>query len=190
MINCTQTNCKLLENLKFRENSVTLEHILDNSKADSGGRRDVDFLKYLIDNKALLLREAIMKRNKIGLPEVYYLDKYKKANFESSRHFLCRTMLQEELENLGIETMPFTDVGDMNILHENSNYDIVTTDLSATIDIGLTPARNYFRGLTDKRVQIYLITAFFDDYMDDIVFSAFSRTDDTRFFECIKDYEG
>ena len=190
MINCRQINCKLMENLDFRDNSVTLEHILGNSKADSGGRRDVDFLKYLIDNKILLLMEAIMKRNKIGLPEVFYLDKYKKANFESSRHFLCRAMLQEELENLGIETTPFIDVGDMNILHENSNYDIVTTDLTVAIDIGLTPARNYFRGLTDKRMQIYLLTAFFDDYMDDIVFSAFSRADDARFFECIKEYEG
>jgi len=179
-----------METLNFRENPITLEHILGNSKADSGGRRDVDFLKYLIDNNVLLLREAVLKRKKIGLPEVYYLDKYKKANFESSRHFLCRSMIQEELENLGIETMSFMDVGDMSVLHENSNYDIITSDLSAAIDIGLTPARNYFRGLTDKRVQVYLITTFFDDYMDDIVFSAFSRADDVRFFESIKDFEG
>jgi len=190
MITCKQTNCKLLEVLEFRENPLTLEHIIDNSKADSGGRRDVDFLKFLVDNKILILKEAVLKRKKIGLPEIYYLDKYKKINFESSRHFLCRAMIQEELDNLGIETMSFTDAGDMSILHENSNYDILTSDFGAAIDVGLTPARNYFRGLTDKRMQIYLITTFFDDYMDDIVFSAFSRADDSRFFECIKDYEG
>lgn len=189
MLGC-KLNCKLVENLKFRENSLTLEHIIENSKADSGSRRDVDFLKYLVDNKILLLREAILQRRKIGLPEVYYIDKYKKANNESNRHFLCRAMIQEELENIGINTTSFMDMGDMNILRESSNYDILTSDLSAAIDVGLTPARNYFRGLTDKRMELFLITSYFDDYMDDIVFSVFSRADDNRFFECIKDYEG
>jgi len=71
---------------------------------------------------------------------------------------------------LGIDVVPGTDVGNMNILRANANYDIAAKDLSFIMDIGFTPARNFFRGLTDTRVKYYLVTTYFDDYMDDIIF--------------------
>ena len=50
---------------------------------------------------------------------------------------------------LGINTINWVEAGDIKILRSNSNYDIAAEDLSFIIDIGLTPARNFFRGLTD-----------------------------------------
>ena len=55
--------------------------------------------------------------------------------------------------------------------------------------MGLTPARNFFRGLTDPRVKYYLISTFFDDYMDDIILGLFKRSDDTSFIDAVRDYE-
>jgi hypothetical protein len=57
------------------------------------------------------------------------------------------------------------------------------------VDIGLTPARNFFRGLTDLKVKYYLITTYFDDYIDDIRFGLFKRSDDSSFINAVKDYE-
>jgi len=180
---------KLFEMLQRRDISITLEHVLDNSKADSGGQRDVNFLMYLFDNEILIQKELILKRTAIDLPEEYYQGKYKKIKFESDRHFLCRSIIKEELERLGIMTIDDINVGNMDILRSNSNYDIVAEDFSVLIDIGLTPARNFFRGLTDLKVKDYLITSYFDDYIDDIIFSCFTRSDDDTFIEAIKDYQ-
>lgn len=181
---------KLIEkNLVFKEAEVSLQHMLDNSKAESGGERDVNFLKYLVDNKLLIYREAFLKRSLLNKDEEYYKENYKKAKYESDRHFLCRTMVQEELKNIGVPTMNSINIGDMSVLRANSCYDIVTNDLTAIIDIGLTPARNYFRGLTDSRVKLFLISTYFDDYMDDILFSVFARGSDEHFFNAVKDYE-
>lgn len=182
-------NGKLVDKLMRQDISITLPYVLGNSKADSGGDRDVNFLRFLIDNKLLLREEAILKRSNLNSPEEYYLDRYKKFHYESDRHFLCRTILQDELKGLGINTMAGLDIGNMNILRSNSNYDIVTEDFSTIIDIGLTPARNYFRGLSDLKVKNYLITTYFDDYIDDIIFSVFSRSDDEAYLEVLKDYE-
>ncbi|MCX7710292.1 MAG: hypothetical protein N2484_10650 [Clostridia bacterium] len=182
-------NSHLVDQLMKRDVSITLTHVLDNSKAASGGERDVNFLKFLIDNKLLVQSEGILKRSKLDAPEEYYLENYKKFHFESDRHFLCRTIIQDELKSLGIDSMSSMDIGNMDILRANSNYDIVTGDFSAIIDIGLTPARNYFRGLTDLRVKNYLITSYFDDYMDDIIFSVFTRSSNEDFLEALKDYE-
>lgn len=77
----------------------------------------------------------------------------------------------------------------MSILRSSSNYDIVFQDFSTIIDIGLTPARNFFKGLTDLRAGSYLVTSYFDDYMDDIVFSVFTRSSDKDFVEAVKDYQ-
>jgi len=181
-------NSKLLDKLHRREVSVSLENILDNSRADSGGDRDVNFLKFLMDNKLLVQDEVYLKRTNIDFTEEYYLERYKKAHFESVRHFFCRAIIQDELERLGFQTYDNMDMGNMEILRSNSNYDIVLDDLSAIIDVGLTPARNFFRGLTDLRVKNFLITTYFDDYMDDIIFSVFSRTDDDAFCDAVKDY--
>jgi hypothetical protein len=81
------------------------------------------------------------------------------------------------------------DVGNMDILHSNSNYDIVTEDFSTLIDIGLTPARNFFRGLTESRVRAYMLTNYFDDYTDNIIFNVFTKTNEQYFFEAVRDYE-
>ncbi|MFZ5989004.1 MAG: hypothetical protein ACOYWZ_18020 [Bacillota bacterium] len=179
----------LTEKLDSREISVSLENILQNSKASSGGERDVNFFRFLLDNNLLSREERILKRTVIDFKEEYYEDRYVKMSHESSRHYLCRTTIQDELEKLGINTISSTDVGDMNILRSNSNYDIAASDLSFIMDIGLTPARNFFRGLTDLRVKYYLITTYFDDYMDDIIFALFRRTNDSTFIDAIKDYE-
>jgi hypothetical protein len=180
---------KLFDMLLIRDASITLEHVLDNSKADSGGQRDVNFLRYLIDNEILVRKELALKRATIGNSEEYYLEKYKKINYESDRHFLCRSIIQEELENLGINTINDISVGNMDILRSNSNYDIIAEDFSVLIDVGLTPARNFFRGLTDLKVKDYLITSYFDDYMDDIIFSCFTRSNDDTFIDALKDYQ-
>lgn len=183
-------NSILINFLESREIAITLEHILENSKADSGGERDLNFFKYLIDQRLLLIKnEVILKRTNLNASEEYYLDRYKKGHFESDRHFLCRTIIQDELNKLGIKTESFVDIGNMSILRSNSNYDIALADFSATIDIGLTPARNYFRGLTDLRIKNYLITSYFDDYNDDVIFSNFTRGNDDDFINAIKDYE-
>ncbi len=182
-------NSTLLDNLSQREASITLEHILDNSKAASGGQRDVNFLRFLLDNGILVRTEASMKRSFLNFSEEYYHEKYKKLHLESDRHFLCRTAIQEEFKRFGIETLADIAAGDMNILRADGNYDLVTADFGTLIDIGLTPARNYFRGLTDLKVRNFLITTYFDDYMDDIVFAVFSRKDDQGFLEAIKDYQ-
>lgn len=180
---------RLFDKLEARDISITLEHVLDNSKADSGGQRDVNFLRYLVDNGLMTQKELILKRTTIGNPEEYYLERYKKVNFESDRHFICRATIQEELKNLGIDTLNDISIGNMDVLRANSNYDIATGDFGAIIDIGLTPARNYFRGLTDLKVKDYLITTYFDDYMDNIIFRSFTRSDDQNFIDAVKDYE-
>ncbi|HOP92106.1 MAG TPA: hypothetical protein PLP24_01880 [Acetivibrio thermocellus] len=93
------------------------------------------------------------------------------------------------MDKLGIDVVPGTDVGNMNILRANANYDIAAKDLSFIMDIGFTPARNFFRGLTDTRVKYYLVTTYFDDYMDDIIFCCLKRADDEAFLDAVKDYE-
>jgi hypothetical protein len=179
----------LLQKLLLRESKLTLRHVLENSKADSGGERDVNFLAYLVDSGLLLHNEAILKRTAIGLGEEYYLERYKQMHYESDRHFLCRTMVQDELKRLGIDTFHGTGVGDMSILRSNSSYDIAAADFSVLIDIGLTPARNYFRGLTDTRVKNFLLTTYFDDYMDDIIFFNLFRSNDEDFLNAVRDFE-
>lgn len=180
---------KLMSKLIVKETNVTLENIAQNSKAGSGGERDLNFLKYLVDNNLLDMREAFLKRTSTGAPEEYFLDRYKKMSYESDRHFLCRTMIQDELMRMGINAYSDMTIGDMNILRANSSYDIMTDDFKTLIDVGLTPARNFFRGLTDTRVENYLITTYFDDYMDDIVFAVFNRVNDGNFISAVKDYE-
>ncbi|WP_010244042.1 hypothetical protein [Acetivibrio cellulolyticus] len=179
----------LMKKLTKRETTVSLENILDNSKADSGGDRDIHFLDFLLDNKLILQEEVILKRTIRDFKEDIFGEKYKKANYESTRHFLCRALIQDELALLDITTSSSTEVGNMYILRSSSNYDIVANDLSFIADIGLTPARNFFKGLTDIRVKYYLITTYFDDYMDDIVFTLFKRSNDTLFIDAVKDYE-
>ncbi|MCX8130274.1 MAG: hypothetical protein N3I35_09270 [Clostridia bacterium] len=180
---------KLLENLLFKDISISLKHVLDNSKADSGGERDINFLNYLVENKLVIMSEAVLKRSATDIVEEYYLERYKKMNYESDRHFLCRTVIQDELQKLGIKTLSDIEAGNFDILRSSSNYDIVLEDFSAIIDVGLTPARNYFRGLTDLKVKHYLLTSYFDDYMDDIIFSVFSRSNDNDFLEAVRDYQ-
>jgi hypothetical protein len=60
--------------------------------------------------------------------------------------------------------------------------------MSALIDIGLTPARNYFRGLTEPRSKNFLITAYFDDYMDNIIFSCFTKINETSLLDAVREY--
>ncbi len=179
----------LLNKLEKRKLSVTLDNILDNSKAKSGGDRDLNFLVYLVDSGLLVLSEAVLKRTDMDFPEEYYLERYKKINFETDRHFLCRTIIQEELKKIGIITTSDLVAGNMDILRSNSNYDIVTEDFSALVDIGLTPARNYFRGLTDLKVRNYFITTYFDDYIEEIIFGVFGRVNDQDYLDAVKDYE-
>jgi len=180
---------KLEDILIKRELSVTLDNIFQNSKASSGGQRDVDFVKYLIDNKLLILAERCLKRTNIGFSEEYYLERYKKVRYESDRHFLCKAMIQDELLKQGIATISDVDMGNMDVLRMSSLYDIVTDDFSTVIDIGLTPARNYFKCLTDLRVKRYLLTTYFDDYMDDVIFASFERGDDLAFINAVRDYQ-
>lgn len=179
----------LVKKLNSMQSNTDFSHILDLSKADSGGSRDINFLKLLVDNKLLTYKETVLKRSTTGISESFYKENYVKMNFESNRHFLCRSVIQEELKRLDIDTISGIDVGNMEVLRTNSNYDIITNDFSALIDVGLTPARNYFRGLTDLKVKNYLITSYFDDYIDDIIFFNFSRTDDDLFINAVKDYE-
>lgn len=179
----------LTDLLNQRDISIRLDEIFDTSKASSGGERDLNFLQYLMDQRLLIRRELVLKRKMIGINEEYFSGRYKKTRFESDRHFTCRAVIQEELKSLGINTMNSIDIGNMSILRENCNYDIVTEDFSTIINIGLTPARNYFRGLTDVRIQDFMLTNFFDDYIDDIIFSTFSRTDDAAFLNMVLDYE-
>lgn len=178
-----------MKKLNKINSTVSIEDIIDNSKADSGGSRDVNFLKFLLDNKILIREEAIFKRTIIDFKESYFQKNYKKPSFESTRHYFCRALIQEELLNLGIKTSSWVEAGDINILRANSNYDIAADDLSFIIDIGLTPARNFFRGLTDLRVKFYLTTNYFDDYIDDIIFVLFKRNDDIAFIDAVRDYE-
>lgn len=179
----------LMEKLNKREVSVTLDNVLDNSKAASGGERDVHFLKFLMDNKLLVQEEVYLKRTNIDFKEELYMDKYPKMSHESTRHYLCRAIIQDELNKLGIGTFYSVDAGNMNILRSNASYDIAADDLSFIMDVGLTPARNFFRCLTDTRINYYLITTYFDDYMDDIIFCCLKRTNDEAFIDAIKDYE-
>lgn len=182
-------NSRLMDILVNHDVSVSLDNILQNSKASSGGSRDVSFLRSLLDNRQLMASEAILKRSSSDIPEEYYHENYKKLNMESDRHFLCRAIIQDELKKLGVETMVSVDLGEMNILRENSCYDVVLSDFSAAIDIGLTPARNFYKGLTDLRVKNYLITNYFDDYIDDIVFFVLSRNDDKAFIDAVKEFQ-
>ncbi len=182
-------NSALINKLGKREFNVTLDNILDNSKANSGGDRDLNFLKYLVDSDLLVISEAVLRRTEMDFAEEYYLERYKKINFETDRHFLCRTIIQEELKKLEINTISDIAVGNMDILRANSNYDIVTEDFTALLDIGLTPARNYFRGLTDLKIKNYLITTYFDDYIDEVIFGVFSRNNDLEYLNAVKDYE-
>lgn len=175
--------------LVFRDISVSFDNVLDVAKASSGGQRDVNFLKFLVDSKLLVQEEAILARTITDFKEETYMQKYKKMRDESTRHYLCRAILTEELDKLGIDVVPGTDVGNMNILRANANYDIAAKDLSFIMDIGFTPARNFFRGLTDTRVKYYLVTTYFDDYMDDIIFCCLKRADDEAFLDAVKDYE-
>jgi len=178
----------ILDKLIIEDIELSLQHILDNSKAESGGERDVTFLKSLVEEGLLSCKKAFLKRNFLDKSEEYYKETYKKIKYESNRHFLCRAIVQEELKNLGISTISGTNVGDMSILSSNSFYDIVSDDFSTLIDIGFTPACNFFRGLTDMRVNAYLITTYFDDYMDDILFTLLKREDDKLFIDEIRDY--
>lgn len=182
-------NSNIFDKLIKRDVSVTLDNILDNSKAESGGDRDLNFLKYLIGSGLLVLSEAVLRRTAMDFPEEYYLERYKKINYETDRHFLCRTIIQDELGKIGINTISDLGAGNMDILRSNSNYDIVVEDFSALVDIGLTPARNYFRGLTDLKVRNYFITTYFDDYIDEVIFGVFSRKNDQDFLDAVKDYE-
>lgn len=149
----------------------------------------MNFLKFLVDNKLLLQEDAFLIRTITDFREETYMVKYKKMSHESTKHYLCRAILAQELEKLGIDTVPGTDAGNMNILRASANYDIAAKDLSFIMDIGLTPARNFFRGLTDTRVKYYLITSYFDDYMDDIIFCCLRRAEDKAFLDAVKDYE-
>ncbi len=176
------------QKLLFRNSSVTLENMLANSKAASGGKRDVNFLNYLVDRNIIKVEEAVLTRTQLDLPEEYYYEKNKKKIGETDRHFLCRAIIQDELHRMGIESYSETGLGDMGILRANSNYDIVDLNFSFAIDVGLVPARNYFRGLTDLRIKHYLIAPFFDDYIKDIIFGVFSRTNDKDFTDTVKDY--
>jgi hypothetical protein len=179
----------LVGKLQKRPVSVSLDNIMQNSKASSGGERDVDFLKYLMDHRLLLLDEVLLKRTDIPFHEESYSEKYGKTSYESDRHYYCRAIIQEELQKMHLDTYNGIDVGNMSILRSNSNYDVVTQDFSAIIDIGLSPARNFFRGLTDLRVKNYLITSYFDDYMDDIIFACFSRSGNEDFLNAVLDYQ-
>jgi len=181
-------NNNLSDILTIKAPEVSLEHVLDNSKAASGGENDVNFLKYLIANNLIVMGEAVLKRSTEDINEEYYYGKYKKSHDESGRHFLCRAIIQDELQRLGLGTYPITEAGNMQILRESSIYDIVTSDFKTIIDVGFTSARNYIRGLTDLRVQNYLITTYFDDYIRDIIFTTFSRKDDQQFLNAVKDY--
>jgi hypothetical protein len=185
----TLLNSELTERLKNREVTVTLKNILDNARADSGGERDVNFLKYLLDHHLLTLSEYLLKRTIMHFVEEYFMERYSKFQYESDRHYICRTLIQEELGKMDMGTMAGTDAGNMTILRANSSYDIILEDFSTLIDIGLTPARNFFRGITDLRVKNYLISSYYDDYMDDIVFSGFSRVNDNDFLDAVRDYE-
>lgn len=171
------------------EITMCAEELLEKTKAGSGGKRDLDFVKYLISNGLLKHSAYAFKRTEISMDTDKLLKHYKKMPLESDRHFSCRAAIQEEMVKLGVECIVGADAGDMNILRENSCYDIITDDFTILMDIGLTPARNYFRGLTDLRVQYFMVTNFFDSYMDDIAFSVFSRSQDEDFIRMIQDYE-
>jgi len=41
----------LMPKLVFRDISVSFDNVLDVAKASSGGQRDVNFLKFLVDSK-------------------------------------------------------------------------------------------------------------------------------------------
>ncbi|MDQ2086102.1 hypothetical protein RBH29_06600 [Herbivorax sp. ANBcel31] len=181
-------NNLLMEKLISRDASVTMENVLCNSKSSSGGEEDLNFLKCLIDNKLLEQEEKILKRTNIDFNEALYEEKYPKMKYESSRHYFCRAIIQDELQKLGISTTYGSEAGNLNILRTSSNYDITAEDLSFLIDIGLTPARNYFKGLTDFKVKNYLISTYFDDYMDEIIFCSLKRNDDESFLEAVKNY--
>lgn len=182
-------NSSLLEKLKKNEVSITLEHIFENSKAASGGENDVHFLRQLIADGLVAHYEVALKRTGMDLSEEYLLNRYNKMKLESDRHFFCRAMLQEEFKRLGFDSFSGLDVGNMQILRSNSHYDIITEDFQCIIDIGLAPARNFFRGLTDLRTRCYMITSFFDDYMDDVLFSVFIRGRDQDFLDAVKKHE-
>lgn len=180
---------KLIKSVHTREISTSIENILDNSKAESGGEQDLSFLWNLINSKLLEAEEIVLKRTVPDINEEYYQEKYRKMNYESTRHYLCRATIQEELKKLGINNTCCVDVGNMDILRSNSSYDIAADDLSFIIDVGLTPARNYFKGLSDIRVRYFLVTSYFDDYMDDIVFFALRRTNDELFLNELRAYK-
>lgn len=180
---------KLIKSVHTREISTSIEKILDNSKAESGGEQDLSFLWSLINSKLLETEEFVLKRTVPDINEEYYQEKYRKTNYESTRHYLCRATIQEELKKLGINNTCCVDVGNMDILRSNSSYDIAADDLSFIVDVGLTPARNYFKGLSDIRVRYYMITSYFDDYMDDIVFFTLRRTNDELFLKELRSYK-
>ncbi|NLD47713.1 MAG: hypothetical protein GX660_11015 [Clostridiaceae bacterium] len=173
----------------IRDTGTSFENILDNSKANSGGEQDLSFLRRLISNNLLETKEFALKRTVTDINEEYYQEKYRKMNYESTRHYLCRAVIQEELKKLGINNTCCVDVGNMDLLRSNSSYDIAADDLSFIIDVGLTPARNFFKGLSDLRVGYYLVTTYFDDYMDDIVFFALRRTNDELFLKELSGYK-
>ncbi|TYQ15531.1 UNVERIFIED_CONTAM: hypothetical protein Cloal_1998 [Acetivibrio alkalicellulosi] len=175
--------------LTKREASVTMENVLFNSKSESGGKQDVNFLNDLISEKLLIQEEFILKRTNIDFREELYEEIYPKVSHESSRHYFCRAIVQEELKKLAIDTTYDTQAGDMSILRSSSIYDIAANDMSFLIDIGLTPARNYYKGLTDLKVKYYLISTYFDDYMDEIIFCSLKRTNDTSFINSVRNYE-
>lgn len=179
----------LMTKLNRINSAVSIDTLLENFKSDSGGDRDVNFLKFLIDNSLLLHEEVILKKTITDFRESFFKKKYTKSNSESTRHYLCRALIQEEFKLLGVNTLNWVEAGNINILRSNSNYDIAAEDLSFIADVGSTPARNFFRGLTDLRVKLYLVTNYFDDYIDDIIFEVFKRGDDNRFIDAVRDYE-
>jgi len=87
----------LMPKLVFRDISVSFDNVLDVAKASSGGQRDVNFLKFLVDSKLLVQEEAILARTITDFKEETYMQKYKKMRDESTRHYLCRAITDRRI---------------------------------------------------------------------------------------------
>ncbi len=183
------SNVSFQDILKSSNKTLEFDIVLENSKAHSGGERDFNFLKYLADSGLLMQSEYVLSRTIKDFDESFFSERYRKLRHETEKHYICRTLIQEELFKYGIRTYAGIDVGNMNVLRSNCSYDIVTYDFLQIIDIGLTSARNFFKGLTDLRVGGFFLTNYFDDYTDDIIFSCFTRSNDQDFLNAVADYE-
>jgi len=73
----------LMPKLVFRDISVSFDNVLDVAKASSGGQRDVNFLKFLVDSKLLVQEEAILARTITDFKEETYMQKYKKCGMKA-----------------------------------------------------------------------------------------------------------